>query len=160
MALITDLLQSGRVREADAFAAWLDEQVAGTLGVSHPDALRIREMRAHVTALAGKTVVAVLMFRDVAEPWHYQGGAEQAEAAAARAETLWLQMCDLAPALSARTAMVRMRNQIPGERGQALTAALEHRTWLEAAAGAAGSAEIQDRALSWERPAQELRPTA
>ncbi|BCL25517.1 hypothetical protein ACFFS2_08815 [Streptomyces aurantiacus] len=173
LALVTDLLQAGHVDEAAALVARLDEQASGDLGISHPDALRIREIRARVTALAGNAVAGVLLFRDVAERWHYQGDAEQAEAAAVRAETLWLQITDLDPALSAGIAVVRLRNQIPGEGGESLAAALEHKTWLEAATGAAhgrpprqhaaavpsGGARTRSPALSWERPAQET-PTA
>ncbi|MGW4983256.1 hypothetical protein [Streptomyces mirabilis] len=171
LALVAGLLQAGRLGEADALAARLDEQASDALGISHPDALHIRETRARVTALAGNTVAGVLLFRDVAERWHYQGGAEQAEAAAVRAETLWLEITDLGPALSAGIAVIRMRNQIPGERGEALAAALEHKAWLEAAAGAAGeplppehttavppgTTRIHGPVHSWERPAQELR---
>jgi hypothetical protein len=173
LALVTDLLEAGHVDEAAALVARLDEEASGDLGISHPDALRIREIRARVTALAGSPVAGVLLFRDVAERWHYQGDAEQAEAAAVRAETLWLQITDLDPALSAGIAVVRLRNQIPGEGGESLAAALEHKAWLEAATGAAhgrqprehaaavpsGAARTQGPALSWERPAQET-PTA
>ncbi|RRR86549.1 hypothetical protein [Streptomyces sp. RP5T] len=174
LALVTDLLEGGRVDEAGALAARLDDQAADVLGVSHPDALRIREIRARVTALTGDAVAGVQLFRDVAERWHYQGYAEQAEAAATRAETLWLQITDLASALSAGIAMVRLRNQIPGQDGQALAAALEHQASLEAATGAPGGAglrkntpdipsapaRVQPPALYWERPAQEPRTTA
>jgi hypothetical protein len=164
----------GRVSEAGALAARLDEQAAGVLGLSHPDALRIREIRARVTALTGDAVGGVQLFRDVAERWHYQGHAEQAEAAAIRAETLWLQITDLTPALSAGIAVVRLRNQIPGKGGKALTAALEHQASLEAASCAAEGEEprmnasavppaiprVQPPARSWERPAQEPQSPA
>ncbi|MFC9844405.1 hypothetical protein ACFWFF_03790 [Streptomyces sp. NPDC060223] len=138
LALVTKLLQTGRVGRAASLASRLDEQAAGTLGVSHPDALRIREIRARVTALSGDALGGVQLFRDVAERWHYQGEGERAEAAAARAQALWLQITDLDPALSAAVAVVRLRNQIPGEGGAALTAALHHRAWLEASRVAGG----------------------
>ncbi|MFI6340480.1 hypothetical protein [Streptomyces sp. NPDC050535] len=170
LALVTKLLQTGRVGKAAALAARLDEQAAGTLGVSHPDALRIREIRARVAALSGDALAGVHLFRDVAERWHYQGNAERAEAAAARAQALWLEITELDPALSAGIAVVRLRNQIPGEDGSALTAALKHRAWLESshasggqppresvAAGAPGVARKRRPMPSWERPAQESR---
>lgn len=170
LALVTKLLRTGRVGKAAALASRLDEQAAGTLGVSHPDALRIREIRARVTALAGDALAGVQLFRDVAERWHYQGDGERAEAAAARAQALWLQITDLDPALSAAVAVVRLRNQIPGEGGAALTAAVQHRARLEASraegrqprreiapAGPPGMVRTRRPMPSWERPAQETR---
>ena len=138
LAQVTDLLQKGRIGEAAALAVRLDEHAAGALGLSHPDALRIREIRARVTSLDGDTAAGVRLFRDVAERWHYRGNAEHAEAAAVRAETLWLQMTHPGAALSAGIDVVRLRNQIPGENGEALSAVLEHRAWLETAGGAPG----------------------
>ncbi|WP_367318310.1 hypothetical protein [Streptomyces sp. HUAS ZL42] len=178
LALVTEHLQAGRVDRAAELAALLDDQAADTLGVSHPDALGIREIRARVAVLAGDVVGGVRLFRDVAERWHYRGDSERAEAAAARAETVWLQITDLDTALSAGIGVVRLRNQIPGEDGSALTAVLEHQAWLAAARAAdreplprAHPAKPLPRALpaadrstkargrrpmpSWERPAQD-----
>ncbi|MFE6482675.1 hypothetical protein ACFVGN_07060 [Streptomyces sp. NPDC057757] len=170
LALVTKLLQTGRVAKAAGLAARLDEQAAGTLGVSHPDALRIREIRARVTALSGDALAGVHLFRDVAERWHYQGNGERAEAAAVRAQALWMEITELDPALSAGIAVVRLRNQIPGEDGSALTAALKHRAWLESshaaggqqppaptAAASPGAARKRRPMPSWDRPAQESR---
>ncbi|MFJ2833059.1 hypothetical protein ACIPC1_36845 [Streptomyces sp. NPDC087263] len=172
LALVTKLLRTGRVGKAASLASRLDEQAAGTLGVSHPDALRIREIRARVTALSGNALGGVQLFRDVAERWHYQGDGERAEAAAARAQALWLQITDLDPALSAAVAVVRLRNQIPGEGGAALTAAVQHRARLEASrvaggqplreiapAGPPGRVRTRRPMPSWERPAQETQET-
>ncbi|MGP3973541.1 hypothetical protein ACTWQF_05770 [Streptomyces sp. 8N114] len=128
---------AGRMDEALALAAQLDEKAADELGLSHPEALRIREARARVTALAGDAVGGVRMYRDVAERWHYQGAADQAEAVATRAEDLWLQIPDPETAALAGVAMVRMRNQIPGQGGHAFAAVLAHQSQLEAALNAA-----------------------
>jgi hypothetical protein len=134
LALIRKHVEAGRVGPAVELAAWLDDQAAHGLGLSHPDALHIRELRAQVTALAGDTAAGVHLYRDVAERWHYRRESEQAETVAARAETLWLQMTDPEKALSTGVAVIRMRNQIPGEGGRALMAALEHQTWLQGGA--------------------------
>ncbi|MEU0844904.1 hypothetical protein ABZ370_36295 [Streptomyces sp. NPDC005962] len=130
LSQVTDHLEAGRIDQATSLVAQLDEQAASALGVSHPDALRIREVRARVTALAGDPVGGVRLYRDVAERWYYQGDGEQAESMAGRAETLWRQITDPEQALSAGDAVIRMRNQIPGSAGHALTATLEHRAWL------------------------------
>ncbi|MEE1940983.1 hypothetical protein V1L54_16490 [Streptomyces sp. TRM 70361] len=181
LALVTEHLEAGRLDRAAELAARLDEQAAGALGVSHPDALGIREVRARVAVLAGDTDGGVRLFRDVAERWHYRGDGERAEAAAARAETAWMQITDLDTALSSGVAMVRLRNQIPGEDEAALTTVLEHQAWLAAARAADGPpsrahpAAVVPRGVpaadrpgsrsagtrgrppmpSWERPAQD-----
>ncbi|WP_328770520.1 hypothetical protein [Streptomyces sp. NBC_00286] len=169
LALVREYLEAGHVGRAAALAARLDGQAAQHFGVSDPDALRIREVRARVTALAGDALGGVLLYRDVAERWHYQGDSERAEAVAARAETLWLQITDLDTALSAGVAVIRLRSQIPGKDGEALNAALEHRTWLEEARLAnvptarehpAPEAPVPRRTRTfptWERPAVDTR---
>ncbi|MEU3255664.1 hypothetical protein [Streptomyces sp. NPDC006997] len=158
LAQVTAHLKAGRVAQAVELTARLDEQAADTLGVSHPDALGVREVRARVAVLAGDASGGVRLFRDVAERWHYQGDGERAEAAAARAETVWLQITDLDEALAAGIGVVRLRNQLPGPDGSALTAVLEHQAWL---AGARGTAPAPGRVRrptpSWERPAQDVR---
>ncbi|UNT01400.1 hypothetical protein MMF93_25560 [Streptomyces tubbatahanensis] len=132
---------AGRVDHALTLAARLDDQTANALGLSHPDALRIREARARITSLAGDVSGAVRLYRDVAERWHYQGAGEQAEAVADCAHALWLEIPDLETAIRAGVAVVRMRNQIPGESGSAYTAVVEHQARLEAARDAAARAE-------------------
>ncbi|MFE0764081.1 hypothetical protein [Streptomyces smyrnaeus] len=127
---------AGRMDQATALAAQLDQHAADSLGLSHPDALRTREARARITALAGDPVGAVRLYRDIAERWHYQGADDQAEAVASRAHALWLEIPDLETAIAAGVAMVRMRNQIPGENGTAFAATLQHQTRLEAARNA------------------------
>ncbi|WP_326686987.1 hypothetical protein OIE63_07365 [Streptomyces sp. NBC_01795] len=131
---------AGRMDQAVALAVKLDEQAAGALGLSHPDALRVREARARIAGLAGDPVGGVRLYRDVAERWHYQGASEEAESVAGRAHALWLEISDLETAVSAGVAMVRMRNQIPGEGGSAFAAVLDYQTQLEAARDAAGRA--------------------
>ncbi|MFI6694196.1 hypothetical protein ACIBLA_21055 [Streptomyces sp. NPDC050433] len=130
LAQVRDHLDAGRTDQAGELAARLDTQAAGVLGVSHPEALRVREVHAEATALAGDVVGGVQLYRDVAERWHYRGDAEQAEAAASHAEMLWMRMTHVGQALSAGVDVIRMRNQIPGRAGEALAAALEHREWL------------------------------
>ncbi|MFC9749705.1 hypothetical protein [Streptomyces niveus] len=130
LAQVTGHLDAGRTDEAQALATQLDTQVAGVLGVSHPVALGVREVRARATAEAGDPVAGIQLYRDVAERWHYRGDAEQAEAVAGRAEKLWTGITDVERALSAGVAVVRMRNQIPGEGGAALASVLAHRERL------------------------------
>lgn len=130
LARVTGHLDAGRTEEAQALATQLDTQVAGVLGVSHPVALGVREVRARATAEAGDPVAGIQLYRDVAERWHYRGDAEQAEAVAGRAEKLWTGITDVERALAAGVAVIRMRNQIPGEGGAALASVLEHRERL------------------------------
>ncbi|MFD7502283.1 hypothetical protein [Streptomyces sp. NPDC059850] len=136
LASVREHVEAGRTGPAAELAARLDERAAQDFGVSHPDALRIREVRAQFTALAGDTVAGVELYRDIAERWHYQKADEQAEEAAVRAETLWLEMTDLEMALATGGSVIRMRNQIPGEEGRALIAALERLAWLRETCGA------------------------
>ncbi|MFJ3194680.1 hypothetical protein ACIPJQ_18895 [Streptomyces griseoviridis] len=132
LALVAEHLEAGRIEVAAELAARLDRCAADTLGVSHPDALRIREVLARISALLGDTAGGVRLFRDVAERWHYRGAHADAESAASRAVALWLQITDLDTALATGMSMVRMRNQIPGENGTALTEVLTHQSLLEA----------------------------
>ncbi|MEU0147664.1 hypothetical protein ABZ119_17150 [Streptomyces sp. NPDC006288] len=127
---VRDHLEAGRTEQAGVLAAQLDTRAAGILGVSHPETLRVREVRARATALAGDTVAGIQLYRDVAERWHYQGDGERAEAVASVAELLWMGITDVDEALAAGVAVVRMRSQIPGQDGDALTAVLKHREWL------------------------------
>lgn len=131
MAQIRRHLEAGRIGQAAALATRLDEQAAAALGLSHPDALRIREVLARITALAGDIAGGVRLYRDIAERWHYQGDGERSETVAALAETLWLQITDRDTALSVGNGVIRMRNLIPGEHGEALSAVVTHRAWLE-----------------------------
>ncbi|MFJ6742946.1 hypothetical protein ACIQOU_29145 [Streptomyces sp. NPDC091279] len=135
LALVAEHLEAGRVDAAAELAARLDERASAALGISHPDALRIREVWARITALLGDTAGGVRLFRDVAERWLYQGAHENAESAAARAVTLWLQITDLDEALAAGFGIIRMRNQIPGEGAGALTEALRYQAHLEGVRG-------------------------
>ncbi|MFJ9159171.1 hypothetical protein ACIRPS_20495 [Streptomyces griseoviridis] len=140
LALVAEHLEAGRIEVAAELAARLDRRAADTLGVSHPDALRIREVLARISALLGDTAGGVRLFRDVAERWHYRGAHADAESAASRAVALWLQITDLDTALATGMSMVRMRNQIPGENGTALTEVLTHQSLLESQkAGATGA---------------------
>ncbi|MFH8471068.1 hypothetical protein [Streptomyces sp. NPDC017991] len=131
LILVTGHLDAGRVEMAVELATELDELAADSLGVSHPDALRIREIRARATALAGDPEGGVRLFRDVAERWHYKNESGLAEAAAQHAESLWPRITDLETALSAGLGLVRLRNQMPGQDGAALAAVIEHLSWLE-----------------------------
>ncbi|WP_431981192.1 hypothetical protein [Streptomyces qinglanensis] len=139
---------AGRTDEAETLAAQLDEHAANALGLSHPDALLVREARARITGQAGDAVGGVLLYRDVAERWHYRGAYEQAEAVADRAQALWLEIADLATAVAAGVSVVRMRNQIPGEGGGGFAAAVEHQARLEAARDAATAAAGPHRAAA------------
>ncbi|MGX1249516.1 hypothetical protein RKD48_002027 [Streptomyces ambofaciens] len=178
LAQVVDHLDAGRTDQAGELAARLDTQAAGVLGVSHPEALRIREVHARATALAGDVVRGVQLYRDVAERWHYRGDAERAETAAGHAEMLWMRMTHVGQALAAGVNVIRMRNQIPGRGGEALAAALEHREWLlktrdanepgarkRSVADAPAPRVVANRpapralrpALTWERPAVDTR---
>ncbi|MEU3194174.1 hypothetical protein ABZ686_26875 [Streptomyces sp. NPDC006992] len=59
---------AGRADEAESLAAELDEHAANALGLSHPDALLVREARARITGQAGDAVGGVLLSR-AQSPW-------------------------------------------------------------------------------------------
>jgi len=164
LSQVWEHLEAGRADQAIALAAGLDEQAAGVHGFSHPDALRIREAHARATALAGDAAGGIRLYRDVAERWYYRGDGERAEEVAGRAEMLWMQIVHVDQALSAGVDVIRLRNQIPGRSGEALTAVLEHWVWLEARAAAEKDAGERGPGVSptphgsapvatWERPA-------
>ncbi|MBR7678867.1 hypothetical protein KDA82_39175, partial [Streptomyces daliensis] len=88
------------------------------------------EKRAEAAARTGDAFGSIQLYRDVAERWHYRGEGAMAEDVARRAEELWRQMPQGDEALSAGLVVVRMRNQMPGQSGDALTAVLADRVRL------------------------------
>ncbi|GAB2785857.1 hypothetical protein [Streptomyces daliensis] len=143
LAQVTEHLRVGQYAEAVKLATELDDRAAGVLGVSHPDVLHIREKRAEAAARTGDAFGSIQLYRDVAERWHYRGEGAMAEDVARRAEELWRQMPQGDEALSAGLVVVRMRNQMPGQSGDALTAVLADRVrLLQAHAGASENMQM------------------
>ncbi|WP_314411269.1 hypothetical protein [Streptomyces sp. DSM 40484] len=169
MAEVRNHLEEGRADRASTLATLLDEQATGALGVSHPETLRIREVRARAAALAGDRIGGIQLYRDVAERWYYQREAEQAEAVANSAELLWRGITDVEEALSAGVAVIRMRGLVPGRAGEALAAVLAHRERLldaqekraperrEHPVTVPPGPRVQRPAPIWERPAVNAR---
>ncbi|MFF7454005.1 hypothetical protein [Kitasatospora sp. NPDC008115] len=124
------------VRSADAgdHAAAIDlafalelEAIAEHGPVSAP-VLQVRQVRAHVSRLAGRTAEAADIYREVALSLLRTQGAEHPETqhAATNAEACWRAIRDRAEALRIAPEIIELRAHLPGPDGRKLRAAERH----------------------------------
>ncbi|MFJ8166499.1 hypothetical protein ACIRBY_37045 [Streptomyces sp. NPDC096136] len=133
---IRHLAEAGRLDDARSLAAALDDAMSRAHGPSHHEALKAREVLAHIAAEGGDTAGAIHLYRDVAERWWHKGLHHEAEQAACRAHSLWLRIADPDQAITAGQAVIRMRTQIPGEDARAYRQAARYMERLVAAQAA------------------------
>ncbi|MFE7559485.1 hypothetical protein [Kitasatospora sp. NPDC057500] len=131
------------VRSADAgdHAAAIDlafalelEAIAEHGPVSAP-VLQVRQVRAHVSRLAGRLAEAADIYREVALSLLRTQGAEHPETqhAATNAEACWRAIRDRAEALRIAPEIIELRAHLPGPDGRKLRAAERHLAALAAA---------------------------
>ncbi|WP_405364979.1 hypothetical protein [Kitasatospora sp. NBC_00039] len=115
-----------------AFALEL-EAIAEHGAVSEP-VLQVRQVRAHVCRLAGKTIEAADIYREVALTLLRSQGAEHPETqqAATNAEACWRAIPDRAEALRIAPEIIELRAYLPGPDGRKLRAAERHLAHLAA----------------------------
>ncbi|MFE2111211.1 hypothetical protein ACFXAF_35845 [Kitasatospora sp. NPDC059463] len=116
-----------------AFALEL-EAIAEHGPVSAP-VLQVRQVRAHVSRLAGRTAEAADLYREVALSLLRTQGAEHPETqhAATNAEACWRAIRDRAEALRIAPEIIELRAHLPGPDGRKLRAAERHLAALAAA---------------------------
>ncbi|MFB6891149.1 hypothetical protein ACFCX4_17785 [Kitasatospora sp. NPDC056327] len=109
-----------------AFALEL-EAIAEHGPVSAP-VLQVRQVRAHVSRLAGRTAEAADIYREVALALLRSHGAEHPETqhAATNAEACWRAIPDRAEALRIAPEIIELRAHLPGPGGRKLRAAERH----------------------------------
>ncbi|MFB8237435.1 hypothetical protein ACFC58_12880 [Kitasatospora purpeofusca] len=116
-----------------AFALEL-EAIAEHGPVSAP-VLQVRQVRAHVSRLAGRTAEAAGIYREVALTLLRSEGPEHPETqhAATNAEACWRAIPDRAEALRIAPEIIELRAYLPGPDGRKLRAAERHLATLAAA---------------------------
>ncbi|WP_406207145.1 hypothetical protein OH807_34230 [Kitasatospora sp. NBC_01560] len=116
-----------------AFALEL-EAIAEHGAVSEP-VLQVRQVRAHVSRLAGKTIEAADIYREVALALLRSRGPEHPETqqAATNAEACWRAIADRAEAIRIAPEIIELRAHLPGPDGRKLRAAERHLAHLAAA---------------------------
>ncbi len=132
------------VRAADAgehdtaaeLALALEEEAVAAHGTAAPEVLQVRQVRAHVSRLAGRTVLAADLYREVALALLGTAGAEDPETqrAATNAEACWRAVADPAEAIRIAPEIIELRAHLPGPDGRKLRAAERYLAKLAAAA--------------------------
>ncbi|MCU7821743.1 hypothetical protein [Kitasatospora sp. DSM 101779] len=132
------------VRAADAgehdtaaeLALALEEEAVAVHGTAAPEVLQVRQVRAHVSRLAGRTVLAADLYREVALALLGTAGAEDPETqrAATNAEACWRAVADPVEAIRIAPEIIELRAHLPGPDGRKLRAAERYLAKLAAAA--------------------------
>ncbi|WP_431681784.1 hypothetical protein [Kitasatospora sp. KL5] len=131
------------VRAADAgehdtaaeLALALESEAVAAHGAAAPEVLQVRQVRAHVSRLAGRTVLAADIYREVALALLGTAGADDPETqrAATNAEACWRAVADRAEAIRIAPEIIELRAHLPGPDGRKLRAAERYLAKLAAA---------------------------
>ena len=130
------------VRSADAgeheaaaeLALELERQTVAVHGPTAAPVLQVRQVRAHVSRLAGRTGEAADLYREVALVLLRAQGADHPETqqAATNAEACWRAIADRAEALKVAPDIIELRAYLPGPDGRKLRAAERYLAQLAA----------------------------
>ncbi|MFB7471785.1 hypothetical protein [Kitasatospora sp. NPDC056184] len=131
------------VRSADAgdhaaatdLAFALELEAIAEHGPASAPVLQVRQVRAHVSRLAGRPAEAADIYREVALSLLNSHGAEHPETqhAATNAEACWRAIADRTEALRIAPEIIELRAHLPGPDGRKLRAAERHLATLAAA---------------------------
>jgi hypothetical protein len=134
------------VRSADAgeheaaadLALELERLTVAAHGPTAAPVLQVRQVRAHVSRLAGRAGEAADLYREVALVLLRAEGAEHPETqqAATNAEACWRAIADRAEALKVAPEIIELRAYLPGPDGRKLRAAERYLAQLAAAPSA------------------------
>ncbi len=110
---------------ATGLARTLEERAVAAFGPVAPVVLQVRQVRAHVSRLAGRPAVAADLYREVALTLLRTEGPEHPEAqqAAANAEACWRAIESPAEAIGVAPDIIELRAHLPGPEGRKLRAA-------------------------------------
>ncbi|MFD5464123.1 hypothetical protein ACFWIQ_15070 [Kitasatospora sp. NPDC127059] len=138
------------VRSADAgdhaaatdLAFALELEAIAEHGAVSETVLQVRQVRAHVCRLAGRTAEAASIYREVALTLLRSQGAEDPEAqrAATNAEACWRSITDRAEAIRIAPEIIELRAFLPGRDNRKLRAAERYLAQLAAAPAGADQA--------------------
>ncbi|GAA2837452.1 hypothetical protein GCM10010441_72280 [Kitasatospora paracochleata] len=116
---------AGEHDTAAELALALEEQAVAAHGPAAPSALQARQVRAHVSRLAGRPALAAELYREVALTLLRTEGAGHPETqqAATNAEACWRAIPDPAEAIRIAPDIIELRAHLPGPDGRKLRAA-------------------------------------
>ncbi|WP_327682945.1 hypothetical protein [Kitasatospora sp. NBC_00458] len=127
--------EAGDHAAATDLAFALELEAIGEHGSVSAPVLQVRQVRAHVCRLAGRTAEAADIYREVALTLLRAQGPEHPETqqAATNAEACWRAIPDRAEALRIAPEIIELRAYLPGPDGRKLRAAERHLAHLAAA---------------------------
>lgn len=122
---IVQAADAGEHATALDLAAALERQAFAMHGDAAPPSLHVRQVRAHVSRLAGQQALAADLYREVALKLLASLGPEHAETlqAASNADACWRAVHDVAEARRIAPAIIALRGRVPGPGGRKLRAA-------------------------------------
>ncbi|MFG2525353.1 hypothetical protein [Streptomyces sp. NPDC048527] len=129
---VVEAANTGRHAEATALAADLEREVFADHGQEAVVFLQVRQIRAHVSRLAGQEALAAELYRDVAVKLLAALGphSPDAEQAADNADGCWRAVRDIAEARRIAPGIIDLRGRIPGPDRRWLLAAERYRDEL------------------------------
>ncbi|MET9400233.1 hypothetical protein [Kitasatospora sp. NPDC002965] len=127
--------EAGDHAAATDLAFALELEAIGEHGSVSAPVLQVRQVRAHICRLAGRTVEAADIYREVALTLLRAQGPDHPETqqAATNAEACWRAIPDRAEALRIAPEIIELRAYLPGPDGRKLRAAERHLAHLAAA---------------------------
>ncbi|GAA2148445.1 hypothetical protein GCM10009760_40530 [Kitasatospora kazusensis] len=113
----------------------LEQSAVAAHGPLAPEVLQVRQVRAHVSRLAGLPALAALLYREVALTLLRSEGPEHPETqrAATNAEACWRAVPDRAEAIRLAPEIIELRAHLPGPDGRKLRASERYLKQLVAA---------------------------
>ncbi|MYR63101.1 tetratricopeptide repeat protein, partial [Streptomyces sp. SID625] len=89
LAQVNEAVRAGQIEEAAALAERTVAEASGTLGATHPEVLRVRELSAYIAYLAGESERAFALSLDLARIHRAADDAEGAYGNVRSAATAW-----------------------------------------------------------------------
>ncbi|MFJ8042046.1 hypothetical protein ACIRBX_16245 [Kitasatospora sp. NPDC096147] len=127
--------EAGDHPAATELALALERTILALHGPTAPEALQLRQVRAHVARLAGRPAEAAELYREVAMTLLRERGADDPETQqiATNAEACWRAVTDRTEALRMAPEIIELRAHLPGPEGRKLRAAERYLKQLAAA---------------------------
>ncbi|MEV4611261.1 hypothetical protein AB0K43_01475 [Kitasatospora sp. NPDC049258] len=145
IGVIVRTADTGDHQRASTLARALEDRVVAAYGPVAPVTLQVRQVRAHVSRLAGRPAVAADLYREVALTLLRTQGPEHPETqqAATNAEACWRGIRSPAEAIGVAPDIIELRAHLPGPDGRKLRAAERYlRQLVEAKAAAEVAATV------------------
>ncbi|MFJ1751346.1 hypothetical protein [Kitasatospora sp. NPDC088134] len=120
--------EAGQHEHAASLALALEQKAVGVYGALAPVVLQVRQVRAHVSRVAGLPSLAAELYRQVAVALLQTDGPEDLETqrAATNAEACWRAVKDPAEAIRIAPDIIELRAHLPGPDNRKLRAAERH----------------------------------